>query len=39
MSTYSVDIKTVNITTATTTTIFDGPARVLGVSWVTPTNV
>ena len=39
MSTYPVDIKTVNITTATTTTIFDGPARVLGLSWVIPTNV
>ena len=39
MSTYSVDIKTVNITTATTTTIFNGPARVLGLSWVIPTNV
>jgi len=25
MSTYPVDIKTVNITTATTTTIFNGP--------------
>ena len=39
MSTYSTDIKTVNITTATTTTIFNGPARVLGLSWVVPTNV
>ena len=39
MSTYPVDIKTVNITTATTTTIFNGPARVLGLSWVVPTNV
>ena len=36
---YPVDIKTVNITTATTTTIFDGPARILGLSWVVPTNV
>ena len=26
-------------TTATTTTVFDGPARILGVSWVQPTNV
>ena len=39
MSTYSTDIKTVNISTATTTTIFNGPARVLGLSWVVPTNV
>ena len=39
MSTYSTDIKTVNITTATTTTIFNGPARILGLSWVVPTNV
>ena len=39
MSTYSSDIKTVNITTATTTTIFNGPARILGLSWVVPTNV
>ena len=39
MSTYPVDIKTVNITTATTTTIFNGPARILGLSWVVPTNV
>ena len=36
---YPVDIKTVNITTATTTTIFNGPARILGLSWVVPTNV
>ena len=36
---YPVDIKTVNITTATDTTIFDGPARILGLSWVVPTNV
>jgi hypothetical protein len=39
MSTYPVDIKTANITTATTTTIFNGPARILGLSWVVPTNV
>jgi len=39
MSTYPVDIKTANITSATTTTVFDGPARVLGVSWSQPTNV
>ena len=36
---YPVDIKTVNITSATTTTIFNGPARILGLSWVVPTNV
>ena len=39
MSTYPVDIKTVNITTATTTTIKSGSARILGLSWVVPTNV
>ena len=39
MSTYSSDIKTVNITTATTTTIFNGPARILGLSWVVATNL
>ena len=39
MSTYPVDIKAVNITSASTTTVFDGPARVLGVSWTQPTNV
>ena len=39
MSTYPVDIKTKNITTATTTTIHAGPARILGLSWVVPTNV
>ena len=39
MSTYPVDIKTVNITSATTTTIFNGPARILGLSWVVPSNV
>ena len=39
MSTYPVDIKTANITTATTTTVFDGAARILGLSWVVPTNV
>ena len=39
MSTYPVDIKTVNIVSATSTTIFDGPARILGLSWVVPTNV
>ena len=36
---YPVDIKTANITTASTTTIFNGPARILGLSWVVPTNV
>ena len=36
---YPVDIKTVNITTATTTTIFNGPARILGLSWVVPSDV
>ena len=36
---YPVDIKTVNITTATTTTIHAGAARILGLSWVVPTNV
>ena len=36
---YPVDITTVNIVSATSTTIFDGPARILGLSWVVPTNV
>jgi hypothetical protein len=36
---YPVDIKTANITTATTTTIHGGAARILGLSWVVPTNV
>ena len=36
---YPVDIKTVNITSATTTTIKSGSARILGLSWVVPTNV
>ena len=39
MSTYPVDIKTVNITSATTTTIFNGPARILGLSWVVATDL
>jgi hypothetical protein len=39
MSNYIGDIKTKNITSASTTTVFDGPARVLGVSWSQPTNV
>ena len=36
---YPVDIKTTNITSATTTTIKSGSARILGLSWVVPTNV
>ena len=36
---YPVDIKTVNITTATTTTVKSGATRILGLSWVVPTNV
>ena len=36
---YPVDIKTANITSATTTTIHGGAARILGLSWVVPTNV
>ena len=39
MGTYSTDIKSKNITTATTTTVFAGPGRILGVSWVQPYNV
>ena len=39
MSTYPVDIKSYNITSANTYTVFNGPARILGVSWVQPTNV
>ncbi len=39
MSTYPVDIKAVDITSEATTTVFNGPARVLGVSWTQPTNV
>ena len=39
MSTYPVDIKAYDITSAATTTVFNGPARVLGVSWTQPTNV
>jgi len=39
MSTYPVDIKAVDITSASTTTVFNGPARVLGVSWTQPTDV
>ena len=36
---YPVDIKTVNITTATSTTIKTGSARILGLSWAVPSNV
>ena len=39
MSTYPVDIKTANITSATTTTVKEGATRILGLSWVVPTNV
>ena len=39
MSTYPVDIKAANVTSATTTTVFNGPARVLGLSWSQPSNV
>ena len=39
MGTYPVDIKTANITTATTTTVKEGATRILGLSWVVPTNV
>ena len=36
---YPVDIKTANITTATTTTVKSGATRILGLSWVVPTDV
>ena len=36
---YPVDIKTANITSATTTTIKSGSARILGLSWTVPSNV
>ena len=39
MSTYPVDIKTANITSATTTTVKTGATRILGLSWVQPYNV
>ena len=39
MSTYPVDIKAHDITSTSTTTVFNGPARVLGVSWTQPSNV
>ena len=34
-----MEIKSVNITTATTTTVFNGPGRIVGVAWVQPYNV
>ena len=36
---YPVDIKTANIVTATSTTVKSGATRILGLSWVVPTNV
>jgi len=39
MSTYPVDIKSYNITTANTYTVFDGPGRILAVSFAQPANV
>ena len=36
---YPVDIKTANITSATTTVVKEGATRILGLSWVVPTNV
>ena len=36
---YPVDIKTANITTATTTTVKEGATRILGLSWTVPSNV
>ena len=36
---YPVDIKTANITTAKTTVVKEGATRILGLSWVVPTNV
>jgi len=36
---YPVDIKTANITTATTTTVKAGATRILGLSWAVPSNV
>ena len=36
---YPVDIKTANITTATTTTVKSGATRILGLSWVVPSDV
>ena len=34
-----MDVKSANITSATTTTVFNGPGRIVGVSWVQPYNV
>jgi len=39
MSTYPVDIKSYNITSANTYTVFDGPGRILAVSFAQPANV
>jgi len=36
---YPVDIKTANITTATSTTVKSGATRILGLSWVVPSDV
>ena len=36
---YPVDIKTANIVAAGTTTVKSGATRILGLSWVVPTNV
>ena len=36
---YPVDIKTANITSAGTTTVKEGSARILGLSWTVPSNV
>jgi hypothetical protein len=36
---YPVDIKTANIVTAGTTTVKEGSARILGLSWTVPSNV
>ena len=36
---YPVDIKTANIVAAGTTTVKEGATRILGLSWVVPTNV
>jgi len=36
---YPVDIKTANIVTATSTTVKSGATRILGLSWVVPSDV
>ena len=36
---YPVDIKTANIVTAGTTTVKEGSARILGLSWTVPSDV